>query len=287
MGTTISASINAQSQDSTLQKRIEDLEMSNRQLQSESIKLNKRIVVLQNQLEGLKGLSKDVDVIKSDQKAMNDSIKSTSASTQDLHAKIEEADKNITNQNNSIQKKTFWGIIILACALAISLIITILLNNKNKRHLNQIKKEAEVMNEDIVGRLSKEADAMKELLPKIMADQQSPADASSEENLIKALADRITFMEVNLSRMDQNMRGYKQLKRAIEQMKNNLLANGYEIVDLLGKDYNDGMILQANFVNDPNLEKGAQVITNVIRPQINHNGKMIESAQITVSQNIN
>ena len=69
-------------------------------------------------------------------------------------------------------------------------------------------------------------------------------------------------------------------------MKDNLLANGYELVDMLGKPYNDGMKVTANFIEDEDLEEGTQIITGIIKPQINFNGKMIQSAQITVSQNI-
>ena len=76
------------------------------------------------------------------------------------------------------------------------------------------------------------------------------------------------------------------LSDMIKQMKDNLLANGYELVDMLGKDYHDGMRVIANFVEDENLPAGKQVITSIIKPQINFNGKMIQSAQIVVSQNI-
>ena len=68
-------------------------------------------------------------------------------------------------------------------------------------------------------------------------------------------------------------------------MKDNLSANGYELVDMLGKDYNEGMKVTANFVEDENLDEGKQIITGIIKPQINYNGVMIQAAQITVSQN--
>ena len=68
-------------------------------------------------------------------------------------------------------------------------------------------------------------------------------------------------------------------------MKDNLLANGYEIVDMLGKPYDDGMKVTANFIEDEDLEEGQKIITAVIKPQINYKGKMIQAANITVSQN--
>lgn len=104
--------------------------------------------------------------------------------------------------------------------------------------------------------------------------------------LVTALADRLTFMEVTLSRMDSKIKGHKQLVKMISQIKDNLLVNGYEIVDMLGKKYDSGMKVIANFVEDETLPSGSQIITAVSKPQINLNGIMIQSAQITVSQNI-
>ena len=69
-------------------------------------------------------------------------------------------------------------------------------------------------------------------------------------------------------------------------MKDNLKANGYELVDMLGKTYSDGMKVTANFVEDEELKEGEQIITSIIKPQINYRGVMIQSAQITVSQNL-
>jgi len=46
------------------------------------------------------------------------------------------------------------------------------------------------------------------------------------------------------------------------------------------------MIVNANFLEDDSLAQGQQIITAITKPQINYQGKMIQSAQITVSQNI-
>ena len=91
---------------------------------------------------------------------------------------------------------------------------------------------------------------------------------------------------MTLYKMDKDVRGHKQLSKAINQMKDNLLANGYELVDMLGKPYHEGMRVIANFTEDENLENGTQIITAIIKPQINFKGQMIQAAQVTVSQNI-
>ena len=85
--------------------------------------------------------------------------------------------------------------------------------------------------------------------------------------------------------MDSSVKGYKQLSASLRRIKDNFAANGYEIVDMLGKPYTEGMRATVNYVSDETLEDGAQIITGIIKPQINYNGKMIQSAQITVSQN--
>ena len=114
----------------------------------------------------------------------------------------------------------------------------------------------------------------------------APAMVSTEtdHSLALKVADEIVLL--NLSRMDASVKGYKQLAKAVERIKNNFQANGYEIIDMLGKPYNEGMKVVANFVPDETLKEGEQIITGVTKPQINYNGKMIQSAQITVSQNI-
>ena len=62
------------------------------------------------------------------------------------------------------------------------------------------------------------------------------------------------------------------------------MANGYEIPQLLGKKFNEGMkVIVVNTLPDETLEAGAEVISKVLIPQVNFNDKMIQSAQIVVS----
>lgn len=57
-------------------------------------------------------------------------------------------------------------------------------------------------------------------------------ESSSITDLIKLFADRITFMQMTLYKMDKGTRGYKQLFKALNQMKDNLSAHGYEWIFL-------------------------------------------------------
>ena len=112
----------------------------------------------------------------------------------------------------------------------------------------------------------------------IQANQQ-------DHSLALKVADEIVRIETNLYRMAPATRGYKQLTRSVQRMKDCFMTKGYEISDLLGKPYNEGMKVVANFTIDESLKEGEAIITGVTKPQIIYNGKMIQAAQITVSQN--
>ena len=100
-----------------------------------------------------------------------------------------------------------------------------------------------------------------------------------------AIADELNRMEANLAHIQPDVRGYKQLRRSVERMKDVLQAFGYEVVSLLGQPYTDGMKVMANFVIDEEMSSDSQpLITNVAKPQVNYQGRMIQAAQVTVSQ---
>lgn len=107
-----------------------------------------------------------------------------------------------------------------------------------------------------------------------------------DHNLVLKLANEIARIETNLSKMDPHVKGYKQLVQSKERMINNMKAYGYEIVSLIGQEYNDGMIFETRFVSDPSLPEGKRVITGMLKMLVNYNGQMIQPAQIIVSQNI-
>jgi len=86
--------------------------------------------------------------------------------------------------------------------------------------------------------------------------------------------------------MDSSIKGFKQLAASVRRIKDNLMANDYELIDMLNKHYDEGMRVFADFLVDENLNFGERIITTIIKPQINFKGELIQKAKITVSQNI-
>ena len=104
------------------------------------------------------------------------------------------------------------------------------------------------------------------------------------ESTVLAIASEMTRMENNLYRME-DVPGRKQISRALDRMKADLQAEGYTLVPLLGMPYREGMQMSVVFVLDESLPPGSSIITSVQKPQVNHNGLMIQAANVTVGQN--
>ena len=271
----------------SLQREVNNLKVSVSRLQQEYLRQQKECEMLQ-------GVADSLGVVQSQQangmKTLADKI----------GADLSETNKNLqdstTSLSDSINNRTWMAIGGILIALVLLGVVFFILRKKissGSSAIDKIKSAQEslenaqkAMQEESVKLDSK----LVELLDKQIAVMNPPDSNNSDDTIDHAfslkIGDEITKMEVNLSRMDPTIRGYKILCKGIERIKNNFLARDYEIVDMLGKPYNEGMKVVANFVSDDTLAEGEQKITGIIKPQINYKGKMIQSAQITVSQNL-
>lgn len=203
--------------------------------------------------------------------------------------KIEATNSSILSLDSSIKNKSILGCIMLGFVSII--LLCIILKLKKKLSLTAASVEETInaqkdlqdsqqqLENGTVSLDSKVADLLNtHLSSSLQATQQ-------DHSLALKVADEIVRIETNLYRMDPATRGYKQLTRSVQRMKDCFMTKGYEISDLLGKPYNEGMKVVANFIIDDTLKEGEAIITGVTKPQIIYNGKMIQAAQITVSQN--
>lgn len=196
---------------------------------------------------------------------------------------------NTNNLNDNIKSKTTWGILIVTFIILLMAAIYLILYKrvqKGKSAIDKIKDTQKSIQEESLKLDGKLVGLLNQQLNIQASISNNDSNNQTDHSLALKVADEIVRIEMNLSRMDSSIKGHKQLSKAVERIKNNFLANGYEMVDMLGKPYNDGMKVVANFVSDENLKDGEQIITGIIKPQVNYNGKMIQAAQITVSQNI-
>ncbi len=271
-----------QNQITTLEQKVQNVEKQNAEFNDRLKELKTQIVSLNSALQKKQA---SIDSLANVVATNSANIQTTA---EELGVKIKTTDDAVSQNTESLKAKTIWGIVAFIFAILASVVVWLLHKKGQKTSDDKIallKKQADELNEKIVGQFSSE---MNELQKIGDALNNASANTSTEpdHSLVKTLADRITFMEMTLYRMDSSVKGHKQLSKAIAQMKDNLLANGYEIVDMLGKEYDEGMRINASFIEDENIEQGKQIISAITKPQINYKGEIIQKAQVTVSQNI-
>ena len=246
-----------------------------------------------------------IEFLKKDNKAQQlaiDSLRNTcsilekaqTADRKDINGKIDATDNNVRVNQDMLQSRTLWGIIIIIILLALVTTGSYLLAKRIKSgdtSIDEVRKAQEAL-EVAQKKMQEESIKLDNQMLAIAQKQleskptTSVGTAVPDHSLALKVADEIVRIELNMSRMDSSIKGYKQLSKAVERIKDNFNANGYEIVDMLGKPYNEGMKVIAEFVLNEDLEEGQQIITGITKPQVNYNGIMIQAARITVSQNI-
>ena len=246
-----------------------------------------------------------IELLKKDNKAQQlaiDSLRNTcsilekaqTADRKDINGKIDATDNNVRVNQDMLQSRTLWGIMIVIILLALVTTGSYLLAKRIKSgdtSIDEVRKAQgalEVAQKKMQEESIKLDNQMLAIVQKQLESKPttSVGTAVSDHSLALKVSDEIVRIELNMSRMDSSIKGYKQLSKAVERIKDNFNANGYEIVDMLGKPYNEGMKVIAEFVLNEDLEEGQQIITGITKPQVNYNGIMIQAARITVSQNI-
>lgn len=228
-----------------------------------------------------------------------DSLSRTSAALQakqendrgQLDRQLQGVNATVANNQAVLDNRTLGGAVAVAVillVLVVSIYCTVRRLRRGTSSIDEMRRAQEAL---AAAHAKMQEEAMKldnkmvELMEKQLSAAPAPGnEAQPDHSLALKVADEIVRIELNLSRMDPAVRGYKQLSKAVQRIKDNFSANGYEIVDMLGKPYVQGMKVVASFVTDENLEPGQQIITKIIKPQINYQQKMIQAAQIEVSQ---
>lgn len=237
-----------------------------------------------------KKMSSTIDSIRN---AYNTLVANQKTDKSELVNSIDKTNELVRTTKDVLFLRTLWGIIIVLVFLIMIVGVAYRLTNRirsGKSSIDDVRKAQETLQSAQL-KMQEESvkldDKLLELFDRQMSNSPKMVDdGKPDHSLALKVADEIVRIELNMSRMDSSIKGYKQLAKAVGRIKDNFKANGYEIVDMLGKPYNEGMKVTANFVSDEDLEEGKQIITGITKPQINYNGQMIQAAQITVSQNI-
>jgi hypothetical protein len=146
---------------------------------------------------------------------------------------------------------------------------------------DQIKNTSEAIREDIL-KLDNQVFWSLDFQKNLKKTEQNESE-DIDHSLALKVADEIVRIQRNLNSMDPEIKGLKQLEFAVDRIQDNFKENGYEMVELLNKPYDQRMKVSAKFKSDSTLKQGEQIITRIIKPQVNFNNVIIQEAQVEVS----
>lgn len=271
-------------------------------LEAQHAKLRRQLTTTEKHMTDLATLSQTLLNTTTAQRASIDSLIAACNSLEvqlqqdgaQVTQKMEEVDRSINSNKALLHQRSLWGIVIAIVLIGAVVGIAYWLARRVKRSSSSIEeiRKAQHAVEAAQQRMAEESVKLDNQLLQLVEKQLETTAAGVAESgepdhsLVVKLADEIARIETNLSKMDKSVRGYKQLVQAKDRMINNVRANGYEIISLIGQEYNDGMQFKARMVPDDTLPEGKRIITGMIKMLVNYNGKMIQPAEIVVSQNI-
>ncbi|MEO0038337.1 MAG: hypothetical protein RIQ59_1548, partial [Bacteroidota bacterium] len=219
-------------------------------------------------------------LLKKNIDSLNSEVKSNRLSLDSIKSLTFNNDKNIVLLGAKVSQKQQYGLILIGFLLSLLLLVYIILNKKR----NEDTKKLAVKQKEIFEKQIQDGQQLADWLSNQSIAGTSDTNNEIDHSFAKRVADEIVRFTTNLSRMDESIKGYKQLAASVRKLEQSLNANHYELEDLLNKPYNQGMNIEATLISDEKFKKGESIITRVIKPQITYKGKLIQAAQVEVSQ---
>ncbi|WP_347174263.1 hypothetical protein [Polaribacter uvawellassae] len=292
-----------QQQDSLLVKEIPSIKSDLLKQQQEVDALTKK---WNNQNYTVGQQSKTISILQNENKSLNASIDSLTqliqtnkqniiTNSEELGTKIQDTEKKanfqIAELDSNVEKnRLYWIIATLGTLLLGGLVYWLLgkrISSSKTDVETQIRNTKASLEEESVkldNKLVEVLETQLKLQQEASKSQPVASNDKADHSLALKVADEIIRIQKNLSRMDEKTKGLKQLNSSVKRIQDNFASNGYELVDMLGKEYNEGMKATVNFVQDEDFEEGKRTITRIIKPQVNYKGTMIQTAQIEVTE---
>jgi hypothetical protein len=192
----------------------------------------------------------------------------------------------IENLNQTITNRTlYWIIGILAVAL-LSLITFFILRNKltssNRDLDSQIAKTNDAMQNEATKLDSKFVEILQTQWN--LLKSKGTIQNESDHKLPLKVGEEIHRMRKRIENMPQETKGIAALKNSLQRLEDEFNESGYEIEKLEGMKYVYGMMMEARYVENLNVPKGEEIITEVLRPQIMFKGQVIQVAKVEVGK---
>ncbi|MEX1015080.1 MAG: hypothetical protein WDZ80_08060 [Candidatus Paceibacterota bacterium] len=239
----------------------------------------------------LSAMANDVDSLNKDlEKELNRTVQKIDSTKADLAGLKSKTENEFSSLTTNISSRTWWitGSIILALFLSVMGLLWLkgILSDQESTlstKISDTNKSLETKISQIEQTNKADTKLLEILNEKLETLPEKKENAEQDHSLAIASALEITRMRKRLELMDGDVKGLKSLEKALERLEDELKIKGYEIIDLEGQPYNEGMNVEADFITDDSLKQGEEIITRVIKRQVNFNGKVIQQAKVQVS----
>ena len=188
-----------------------------------------------------------------------------------------------------LDRRTLYWLLALVLATLVGSVPMVLLWKRQKVGSMKVQDQIKATRASFEGESLKLDGKLVEILEnqlKILNAERldAPPPASEvDHSLGLRVGEEIHRMRKRIENMPEDTKGIGALKNSLMRLEEEFKKQGYEIVDLLGRPYVDGLTVNARFVPSDTLKLGEQVITRVVTPQINHKGILQKAAEIEVS----
>jgi len=287
-----------------LDKEIKPLTQKVNSLQSENSKLKSEIVTLNTKLSIA---NKSIDSLRSKTQENSSAISQTANQLGIQITTTEQtANKRIDEVGQSLSKNSLYGIIGVLSAILLSGLLYWLLSKRQQTDKTELDGKLEdktsALKSDVITEIER---TKKELnqenikldlkLIEVLENQLNGNNTSNEVDISEGnttidhsiplkVADEITRINAYANTLDPNSQDAKALKSSVKRLINTFKASQYEIIDLLGQKYDDGMkVIVISYIPDEKIQKGEEVISRIIKPLVKYKGEQIQAAQVDVS----
>jgi hypothetical protein len=260
--------------DDNVQMLKTDIQKSGEQLEKKINEVEKEISAIKNDSDLLKSnLDDSVQMLKTDiQKSGEQPEDSVITMTSDLHETVS-------------RQRPYWIIAVLILLLMVTGVFVYLkhkivqlnniLNLKIDYSIEGLKNDSIQLDAKLIQIIENQ---LKE------GKQQVGQEAEPDDSLPIKVCEEIQRMRNRMKHMDQDDQATKVFSKRLASLEEKLNSMGYEIVNLENTPYLEGMTVEARFISNENMDEGEEIITRVIKPQINFNGVLIKAADVEVSQ---
>jgi len=266
----------------------------NADIQKNDSQLKESFSALDEKIGGLNdAVQADSNQLKKETAAVKEQLGSLKSSLDAQNQKLVAAIQANNNQAENYSavyesmntQQLYWIIAVLVLLVGVAGAF-FLLKNKMTRTANTLSSELITRLEELKTEIAQlDTTPIPDQKPESKGLPPAP-DAEPDHSLPIKVCEEIQRMRNRMKYMDQGDQATKVFRKRLASLEETLNERGYEMVNLENTPYNDGMTVKANFISDENMKKGEEIITRVIKPQINYKDVLIQAAEVEVSQGV-